>query len=72
MPQQLGARLDHIGEEILKGPRNARVQLPPLCAQQRAVGRVLHQRMLEQKAGPWRLARPEDETGGDKTVQRLP
>jgi hypothetical protein len=46
------------------------VQLLPLAPQQRAIGRVLDQRVLEEEAGLWRRTPAERETGGDELIQR--
>ena len=51
MGEQLRLALDEIGEMLLQRRRDARVQFLPPPAQQRAVGSVLHQRVLEQVGG---------------------
>ena len=48
MGQQFGLALDEIGEMLLQHRRDPGVQFLPPCAQQGAVGGVLHQRVLEQ------------------------
>src|SRR4029077_8807808 len=47
MSEQLRLALDEIGEMPFQRRRDARVQLLPSTAQQRRVGGVLHQRVLE-------------------------
>jgi hypothetical protein len=53
--QQLRLALGDFGELVFKGVRDAGVKRVARLAQQRAIGRVLHQGMLEQIAGLDRL-----------------
>jgi hypothetical protein len=52
----------HFGDTVVEGAAR--------FAQQRAIGRVLHQSMLEQISRMWRDALPEQQAGLNKPVQR--
>jgi hypothetical protein len=57
--QEFGLTLDEIGEMVLEHRRDAGLQLLAPGAQQGAVGRVLHQSVLEQVRGLGRDAAAE-------------
>jgi hypothetical protein len=69
MGEQLGLSLDEISEMLLQHSRDARVQLRAAGAQQGAVSRVLHQRMLEEIGGLWRHTAAEKQTSLDKPIK---
>ena len=68
--QQLRLALGNVSELAFEGLGNAGVKRTPRLAQQRAIGRVLHQRMLEQIGRVRRRALAEQQTGRNKTVER--
>ena len=68
--QQLGLALGNLGELAFKGFGDTGVKRASRLAQQRAVGRVLHQRMLEQVGRMRRHALPEQQTSCNETVER--
>jgi len=70
MREQFGLALDTIGEILLKHRRNTGVQLLPLSAQQRAIGGVLHQRMLEEVGGMRRGAAAKQQSRVAELAQR--
>ena len=51
MRKQFGPALDKIAKILLQFRRDPGVQFLPSAAQQRAIGGVLHQRMLEKVRG---------------------
>jgi len=53
MRQEFGLALDDIREILLQCRRDPSVQLLSSPADQHIVGRVLHQRMLEEVGGMW-------------------
>ena len=58
------------GQPLLQHVRDPGVQLAALAAQQRAVRRILHQRVFEQEIGIGRFTAPEHQPGGDQPVER--
>ena len=60
--QQLRLALGNLGELAFKNFGDASVKRASRLAQQRAVGRVLHQRVLEQISRVRRHALPEQQT----------
>ena len=68
--QQLRLVLGNIGELAFEGFGDAGVKRASRLAQQRAVGRVLHQGVLEQIGRVRRHALPEQQTGRNETVER--
>ena len=69
MGKEFGLALDEIGEMLLQHHRDAGVQFLPPDAQQCAVGRVLHQRVLEEVRGLRRDAAAEQEPGLGEPVE---
>jgi len=69
MGEQLGLSLDEISEMLLQYSRDARVQLLAPPAQQGAVGRVLHQRVLEEIGGLWRHTAAKQQAGLDEPIK---
>jgi hypothetical protein len=72
MGQQLRLRLGRLRKALLQRPRDARMLLLPLAAQQGAAGHLLHQRMLEGVAGGGWWAAPQDQPGFEKPGHRVP
>jgi hypothetical protein len=70
MGQQFGAALDEIGEMRFQCRGDAPMQFLPLRAQQRAVGGVLHQRVLEQVGGMRSGAAAKQQSRIDQLSQR--
>ena len=68
--QQLGLVLGNLSELAFEGFGDASVKRASRLAQQRAIGRVLHQGMLEQISRVRRHALPEQQTGRNETVER--
>ena len=68
--QQFGLVLGNLGELALESFGDASVKRASRLAQQRAVGRVLHQRVLEQISRVRRHALPEQQTCRNETVER--
>ena len=68
--QQLGLVLCDLGELAFQNFGNARVQPASRLAQQRAIGGVLHQGMLEQVCRLRRHALAEQQPCGDEPVER--
>ena len=68
--QQLRLALGHLRELAFEGFSDTGVKRASRLAQQRAIGRVLHQRMLEQIARVRRHALPEQQTSRNETVER--
>src|SRR5262249_52608991 len=62
--------LGRLGPLLLQHLGDPRVQLLPLAPQQRTVGRVLNQRVLEEEGGSRWDAPAERETGDDELIQR--
>jgi hypothetical protein len=67
--QQLRLALGNLGELALK-VGNSGVKRTSRLAQQRAISRVLYQRMIEQIARMRRHALPEQQTCRNETVER--
>ncbi|MGZ5843841.1 MAG: hypothetical protein ACXWJL_02515, partial [Xanthobacteraceae bacterium] len=67
--QQFRLALGDLGELVLEGFGDAGVNCASRLAQQRAVGRILHQGMIEQISCTRRHALPEQQTGGLETIQ---
>ncbi len=72
MRQDLGLALGDLGELAFKGFGDTGVKRASRLAQQRAIGRVLHQGMLEQVARLRRHALPEQQACLNETVERRP
>ena len=70
MGQEFGLALDEIGEMLLQHRRDPGMQFLPPCAQQRAVGGVLHQRVLEEVGGVRSDAAAEQQPGIAELIQR--
>ena len=70
MGQEFGLALDEIGEILLQHRRDPGMQFLPSSAQQRAVGGVLHQRVLEQVGGVRRGAAAKQQSGIAQLIQR--
>ena len=70
MRQDLGPALGSLGEFCFKGFGDTGVERASRLAQQRAIGRVLHQGMLEQVARLRREALPEQQACLQETVER--
>ena len=68
--QQLGLVLGNLRELAFEGFGDAGMKRAARLAQQRAIGRVLHQRVLEQISCMRRHALPEQQTGRNETVER--
>ena len=68
--QQFRLTLGDLSELAFQGFGDASVQRAPRLTQQRAVGRVLHQGVLEQVGRMWRHALPEQQTSRNETVKR--
>src|SRR5271154_2156114 len=68
--QQLGLALGDLRELGFEGFGDTGVKRAARLAQQRAVGRVLHQGVLEQICRMGRRALPEQQTSRDETVER--
>ena len=68
--QQFRLTLADFRELALDRFGDASVKRAPGLAQQRAIGRVLHQRVLSQIGRMRRRALPEQQTGGKETVER--
>ena len=68
--EQLGRRPGQLGEPLLQGAGDAGVEQPSAVAQERAVRRVPHQRVLEQVVGLRPFAAPEDQPGAGELVER--
>ena len=68
--EQLRLVLGDLRELALKGLDNAGVKRSSRFAQQRAIGRVLHQCVLEQIGRVRRHALLEQQTSSDETVER--
>ena len=68
--QQLRLALGDLGELAFEGFGDASVKRASRLAQQRAIGRVLHQGMLEQIGRMRRHALPEQQTSRNETVER--
>jgi hypothetical protein len=66
--QQFGLGLGDVRELTLEGFGDTSVQRTSSLAQQRAVGRVLHQRVLEQITCMRRYSLPEQQTSRSQTV----
>ena len=66
--QQFGLVLGNVRELTFQGFGDASVKCASGLAQQRAVGRVLHQRVLEQVAGMRGHALPEQQASRNQTV----
>ena len=68
--QQFGLVLGNLGELAFKGFGDTSVKRASRLAQQRAIGRILHQRVLEQiRRVRWR-ALPKQQACLDKAVER--
>src|SRR5262245_17576231 len=68
--KNLGLRIDEFWKFSLQGRGNSVMELPPAAAQQRPVGRVLHERVLEQISRVRRNSSAEQESRLDETFQR--
>ena len=68
--QQLRLALGNLGELAFEGFGDTGVKCASRLAQQRAIGRVLHQGMLEQVGRMRRHTLPEQQTSRNETVQR--
>ena len=68
--QQLGLAFGDVGELAFEGFGDAGMKRASRLAQQRAVGRVLHQGVLEQIGRMRRHALPEQQTSRNETVKR--
>ena len=66
MRHDLGIRLDHVGEAGFQEFRRLPVVLLAGSSQQRAVGSVLDQRVLEDVSGAWRAAALVEKLGLDQ------
>ena len=66
--KQLRLVCENLGELTLEGFGDTSVQRTSSLAQQRAVGRVLHQRVLEQITCMRRYSLPEQQTSRNQTV----
>jgi hypothetical protein len=72
MRQQLGLSFDGLREPRFYRARDLFVIPLPRALEQRLVGRILDQRMLEHIARPWWLATLVEELGVDQLGKRLP
>src|ERR1700688_2408891 len=70
MRQQLGPALGDLGELAFKGFGDTGVKRASRLAQQRAIGHVLHEGMLEQIGGKRGYALPEQQAGLYEPVER--
>src|SRR5262249_30645392 len=70
MRQQLRMAFGNLRRLALQGFRDTGVKRASLLPQQRAIGRVLHERMLEQVVRMRRHALPEKQASGNQTVKR--
>ena len=68
--QKFWLALSDFGETVFKGFGDAGVKRASRLAQQRAVGRVLNEGVLEQIGCVWWHALPEQQTCHSETVQR--
>ena len=68
--QQLRLALGNLRELALEGFGNTSVKRTSRLAQQCAIGRILHQSMLEEISRMRRHALPEQQTRLNKTVER--
>ncbi len=68
--QKLRLVLGNLGEFALERFRDTGVERASGLAQQRAIGGVLHKRVLEQIGRVRRQALPEQQTSCDETVER--
>src|SRR5208282_3761521 len=68
--QQLRLALDAVRHPRFDSSCDPRVQCLTRATQQRAIGSVLHQRMLEQVARIWRHSLPEQQTSRNEAVER--
>ena len=66
---QFRLALGYFGKNFLDRLRDARMQAPARTAQQCAIGGILQQSMLEQKARSRRLAALEEEAGFDQPAE---
>jgi hypothetical protein len=66
--QQLGLHLRKLWKFVFDGRTDPGMEALPMGTLQGAVGRVLHQRVLEQVAGMRRHALPEQQARRDQTV----
>ena len=64
MRHQFGFGLHRFWKTLLKNLGDLSVQLLSLGLEQRLVGRILHQGVLEAASGPGRRAAAEDQLGG--------
>ena len=69
--QQRGLRQHDLRKAVFEGRGNAGVQPLAPAAQQGAVGRILHQRVLEDVAGFRRRAADEQQAGVGQPIERL-
>ena len=69
--QQLGPRFRDVRRQGLDRLRDRRMQLPPPREEQRAIGRIQHQRVLEREGGMRRHAGAEHEARLRQPVQQL-
>ena len=70
MGQQFGLALDEIGEILLQHIGDPGMQFLPPRAQQRAVGGILDQRVLEQVGGLRAVTAKEQQPGIVELIQR--
>ena len=69
MRQQFRLALGHLRELAFEGFGDASVKRASRLAQQRAIGRVLHEGMLEQIGRMRRPALPEQQTSTNETIK---
>jgi len=67
--QQIRLGIGDVCELAFDGVGDTSVECPPRLAQQGAVGRILHQGMLEKVGRVWRHALVEQQTGSVQTVE---
>src|SRR4029450_9704567 len=70
MRQQLRMAFGNLRRLALQGFRDTGVKRASLLPQQRAIGRILHERMLEQVGCMRRHAMPEKQASGNGKVKR--
>jgi hypothetical protein len=67
--QQIRLAFGDVRKLLFESVCDTRVECPSRLAQQGAIGRVLHQGMLEQLGRVWRHTLAEEQTGPDQTVE---
>ena len=67
--QQFRLALGNFGELAFEGFGNTSVKRTSRFAQQRAIGRILHERVLEQIGRLRRRSLPEKQTSGDEAIR---